>query len=247
MIRIAVCDDNQAFLDSVSKFIKMEMSKYFENVTVERFATGKSLLLRHRSDSFDTIFLDIDMPEFTGFDVAGSIRKERNDCYIIFISAHSDLVYDSMDFQPFQFIPKINSKQIKKKLSRVINKLSIHLKQHKKLVLINQEFGRICVRYSDVLYIESDNHHVRYCIWKERDNQKYFIKVRASMGELENSFAEYDFVRVHKKYLVNLSHVFNLNMNNDEVMFKQDFCLLMSRNYKHIVDKKFTDYLRTTV
>lgn len=73
------------------------------------------------------------------------------------------------------------------------------------------------------------------------------IKVRAVIGDLESELAEYDFSRVHKKYLVNLSHVFNLDMKNDEVIFKQGFRLPMSRKCKHTVDTDFSKYLRETI
>ena len=100
----------------------------------------------------------------------------------------------------------------------------------------------------------SENSHVMFAslsvhvpeILDEYGSQIH-IKVRAVIGDLESELAEYDFSRVHKKYLVNLSHVFNLDMKNDEVIFQQGFRLPMSRKYKHTVDTDFSKYLRETI
>jgi DNA-binding LytR/AlgR family response regulator len=70
------------------------------------------------------------------------------------------------------------------------------------------------------------------------------VKLRGNIGELEKYFSEYDFVKIHRKYLVNLSHIFNVDKSNDEIIFKQGFRLPMSRNFKAEVDEKLTQYLR---
>lgn len=114
------------------------------------------------------------------------------------------------------------------------------------LILNDAAHGRICIQYRDILYIESDNHHVKYCILDENNSQIH-IKVRSVIDDLESELADFDFSRVHKKYLVNLSHVFNLDMKKDEVIFKQGFKLPMSRNRKHTVDNDFSKYLRETI
>ena len=226
MLKIAVCDDNESFLETLKKIISESARDYFKDINVQCFNNGQRLLNQHKRLFFDVIFLDIDMPEFTGFDVAEILRKQRRDCYIIFVTNHNELVYGSMEFQPFYFIQKSS-------VSRLI-------------ILSDEEHGRICIQYRDILYIESDNHHVKYCILDEYGSQIH-IKVRAVIGDLESELAEYDFSRVHKKYLVNLSHVFNLDMKNDEVIFQQGFRLPMSRKYKHTVDTDFSKYLRETI
>ena len=67
-----------------------------------------------------------------------------------------------------------------------------------------------------------------------------------NIGELETYLAYYDFVRIHKSFLVNLRHIFNLDKSKDEIIFKKGFRLNMSKNYKQLVDEKLTQYLRKT-
>ena len=91
----------------------------------------------------------------------------------------------------------------------------------------------------NIYYIESSKHYVIY-----HSENKEPIKVRNNISELEKYFSQYDFVRIHKSYLVNLRHIFNINKNNDEIIFKQGFKLTLSKKYKQNVDEKLTQYLR---
>ena len=246
LFRVAVVDDESDFLKYVSELLRKEIGRHFDDVKIEQFTSGEALLQRHKFNPFDVVFLDIDMPNTTGFDVSSEIRKQSRECYIVFITSHSELVYDSMDFQPFNFVRKGDLKQFSQKLSDVIDKLTLHLKQHKKIVLFDKKHGRFSVPYSDVLYMESDDHYVRYYILGTKPKKIFYIMVRSNIGVLEKEFSEYDFVRIHKKYIVNLKHIFNLDMKNDLCIFKQDITLPMSRNLKHFVDEKFTEYLKRT-
>ena len=241
MINIALCDDDSVFLNSMAKMVEAEFSKYTVEFSLEKYVSGKVLLNHHRYDPYNIIFLDIDMPQLNGFEVAEEFRKQSNQCYIIFVTSHSDLVYDSMDFQPFNFIPKDNYELFANKLQVVVKQLVSHVKQNRKIVLEDNQLGRIGVCLKDVLYIESNKHYVIYHI----NNMKNTVQVRANIGDLEKSYEKFDFVRVHKKYLVNLKHIFNLNMNNDVVIFKQGFELSMSRSMKAAANEKLVKYLRS--
>ena len=135
MLKIAVCDDNESFLETLKKIISESARDYFKDINVQCFNNGQRLLNQHKCLFFDVIFLDIDMPEFTGFDVAEILRKQRRDCYIIFVTNHNELVYGSMEFQPFYFIQKSSVSRLNKDVVNVLNKLcnGVQREHNKKL------------------------------------------------------------------------------------------------------------------
>ena len=45
------------------------------------------------------------MPEMTGFEVARQLGQNGN-CFVIFVTSHQELVYDSFNFRPLNFICK---------------------------------------------------------------------------------------------------------------------------------------------
>ena len=75
MLKIAVCDDNESFLETLKKIISENAINYFKDVNVQGFNNGQGLLNQHKHIFFDVIFLDIDMPEFTGFGAALNKQK----------------------------------------------------------------------------------------------------------------------------------------------------------------------------
>ena len=241
MIRIAVCDDNKAFVkymeEAVDTEFKNQNAGRFE---IESYLSGKLMYHHHTIKPFDVVFLDIDMPEFDGFKLAANIC-ENKDCYIIFVTSHPELVYDSLYFRPLNFIPKGNDSFFTDKLHSVVNQLFNEMKQNSTVVLENKDIGRIALAVKSIYYIESCKHYVIY----HADGREP-IKTRGNIGELEDYYSSFDFVRIHKSLLVNLRHVFNIDRNRDEIIFKQGFRLNMSKNYKQTVDEKLTQYLRKT-
>lgn len=241
MIRIAICDDNKAFVNYMAKEVEREFKNHTaEKSEIERYISSELLLAHHKKKPFDVVFLDIDMPDFDGFQLAASI-SDSNNCYIIFVTSHPELVYDSLYFRPLNFITKSRDSYFTDKLHSVVDQLFNEMKQNTSIVLENKEIGRVALVIKNIYYIESNKHYV---IYHSEGNEP--IKVRGNIGELEEYFAPYDFVRIHKCFLVNLRHVFNLNKSKDEIIFKQGIRLPMSKNFKLLTDEKLTQYLRRT-
>lgn len=242
MIRIGVCDDNAVFLQNLSKIIEDTFRAYTDNFNVMSYTQGTLLLDAHNQEQFDVIFLDIDMPETTGFDVAKMLRDDFSSCFIVFVTNHSELVYESMDFQPFHFIRKNFSTPIEESVERTVKKLMKHMKQNEKIVLEDDVSGRCGVYIRDIIYIESDSHYVKYHI----KGKAVPIRMRIGINECEEKYREYDFVRIHKRYLLNIRYLSQFDNRMDEVLIGLlNVKLPMSKNYKKDVDEKYTLYLRS--
>ena len=135
MINVAICDDNSAFLNYYKNLVEKTLTKYTENYKVYSFTNGDVLLSRHMEKEFNVIFLDIDMPKLTGFDIAKKLRDLLSRCFIIFITNHSELVYESLDFQPFNFIRKNCNIPIEESTDKIIKKIIRHMKQNDRVIL----------------------------------------------------------------------------------------------------------------
>lgn len=241
MLRIAICDDNKVFANNMLQAVKNEFERYInESIEVEPYISSELMYQHHLIKPFDVIFLDIDMPELNGFQVAAKITSSKN-CYIIFVTSHPELVYDSFYFRPLNFITKDNTNTFNDRLHRVIEQLFNEIKQNTTILLENKDIGRIIITMKNIYYIKSFKHYIiYYCEGIDP------IKIRSNIGETEKYLFEYDFIRIHKSYLVNLRHVFNLDKNKDEIILKNGTRLPMSKNFKKKVDEGLTKYLRRT-
>ena len=208
MIKIAICDDNKANLSILKSNINSGFLKYTDDFTITVYENGLILLKDNSLNPFDVIFLDIDMPKIDGFNIAQKIRSTLSSCFIIFVTSYSELVYRSLDFQPFHFIRKLPAELLYKRITEVIDKLMQHLKQSSPIVLEDDISGRIVTYYRNVICIKSEKHYLYYYI-KDHDNP---IKVRGMLSSVEEEFSEFDFIRIHRNYIINLALIQKLDL-----------------------------------
>ena len=239
-MRIAICDDNVAFLNKFEKIVKEYFSLYFDDYTIDEYTNGIVLLNHHQNTPFDIIFLDIDMPKVTGFEVANELKKVNKNCNFVFVTNHSEYVYECFDFQPFNYIEKDDIGFASKKMKRIVVQLSQAIKQKETVVLDDPITGRAVFEISDITYIESCGHFVNYHI----NNHNAVFRSRAKLKDLEEKYKAADFIRIQKKYLVNLRYVLDIDLSNNRVIMKQGEKLSLSRSIKKDVDKRFNEYLR---
>ena len=244
VINIAICDDNIIFMNNFQYIIEKNMKKYTDDFKITTASNGSLLLAKHLENEFNIIFLDIDMPNVTGFDVARELREHSSRCFIIFITNHSELVYESMDFQPFNFIRKNCDISIEESVEKIVQKLVRHMKQNEKIILEDDISGRNAVYLKDVTYIESEKHYVYYNVL----NKEYPIKMRDNISDLADRYSSYDFIRIHKRYLVNLRFLSDIDSAKNEIVLEEiNKRLPMSKNYKKDVDEKYTLFLRSMI
>ena len=243
-MHIAICDDNVVLLAQLKQLICSAFMEYTSDVNVDTYSYGALLLNICTLEKYQVVFLDIDMPEVSGFDIAKYIRKNCVNCFIIFITSHSELVYKSFDFQPFHFIQKKCEFSLEESISRIAKKLMKHMKQYEKAELIDRNSIKHIIDIHDIVYIESDKHYLNYFTLKNEAP----INVRGSIKECEEKYKEYDFVKIHKRCLINLKYLANIDNSRNEVMLSYNkIRLALSRNFKKDVDEKYTLYLRSIV
>lgn len=106
MVRVAVVDDEAEMLE----YLENSIEKAFEemNVEVETFAFNKgSELVRQQGEmKFDIIFLDLEMPEMDGFEVARRIRDTDSKVVLVFVTNREDLVFDAFQYDVTAFVRK---------------------------------------------------------------------------------------------------------------------------------------------
>jgi DNA-binding LytR/AlgR family response regulator len=209
-----------------------------ENIETETYVSSTLLLRHHQMNPFDVVFLDIDMPEPDGFTVAKEI-SDSHECFIIFVTNHSELVYDSFMFKPLNFIYKGTEEYMAARIREVVKQISEQIKQDKDIVINNRDEKRFSVPVKSIVYIESSKH---YLVLNTIDDKS--IKTRGSISEAEEEYSQYDFVRIHRKYIANLKYVLNIDRSGKTVIFKQHFELPLGDIYKENVDARLTEYVR---
>lgn len=223
MFNIIFCDDNSQFLIDLKNVMQDECKKYLadgeEIVLGPNLGNGEEAIGYIRQYHVDVLFLDIDMPKLSGFDVAKVVCKEYPHIKIIFMSAYDNFVYSSFDFYPFAYLRK---KQISKELPMVINRLVNKMNESTKHLMLTTTSGIKRVAISMITYAESKKNYYKVHMLQGKQ-----YECRGTLTGLENDLQDSDFFRVHSAYLVNLEHVEKIlensfvQVNNDTIPIAQ--------------------------
>lgn len=241
MVRVAIVDDEITILKKIQAMIMQEFDAHRIDCRYFSYTSAKDFIDAQKKQPFDIAFLDIIMPEYTGFQAAAEIRNLQNQTYIIFITSNDESVYDSFDFQPFQFICKDCDDIFQNRIKHVIASLVRHLKQNSTLIFQLPFSEEKKVKISDIIALKSDRNYleVNCC-----DGST--LRVRGKLSEMETELLSYDFIRVHNRWLINMRHIRLPDYPNEEVIMIHDLAVPLSRSHKNELKKKYAEYLRSS-
>lgn len=236
MIRAAICDDEPVMLDHLHRHISAEFVRQGAEVRIEKFTAGRSFLEAENAEPFDVVFLDIDMPEIGGFEIAEKISEKA---LIIFVTSHDELVFSSLKFRPFRFIRKTHlDDELPETLSSVIERVA-KIKAEKKIEFQTKD-SKIFLPADEIEYIEVYGHWLRVLV-----NAREPVECYGSLSEFENLLAPLGFVRTYKSYLVNLKYVYSLEKT--KVVMDDKTEIPLSRYKAAEIKEKFKEYLRSVL
>ena len=114
MLNIAICDDDIQIAGQMEMMIQNIAKRNYVDTDIEVFWNGKSLADTVASgDSFDIIFLDIEMDKEDGISAAKRIRIYDKNVLIIYVTSHENHMKESFTVRPFRFLVKpVNENQI---------------------------------------------------------------------------------------------------------------------------------------
>lgn len=233
-----MCDDNQILLKSLSERIFIKMTSFGFEAEVETFSNAASFLEAQRRDPFDVVFLDIVMPDINGFETARQIGSNGDKTHIIFITAESQLVFDSFDFDPFYFIPKDNTVLFDDRLEHVLEKLAVHMSADRPICIECPYNEKKYVEPNKIIYIKSHTNYIDY-ICKNSDA----VTVRGKIEAVFANLSEILFARIHNRIIVNMRHIRKIDYPNSSVYMDNDDVLPVSRAYKKLLMEKYNNYL----
>lgn len=236
MIRFALIDDNEDFLNYMSESINNILVNKKIDPQINTFTDGEQMLkdLLEGEKYYDVVFLDVQMPNQMGTEIAKAIRSKFNEIVIVFVSSYDTYVFEAFDYDTMAYIRKSEfDKKIENTIERIITKVN---KINKEFIFNNSE-GKYVVSAQDIMYFESLNH----CIQIYKVNGEV-IKITNSLNQLEQRFSIYNFIRIHAGYLINLKYVYSIE--NTSVILINNKALPISRHRLKEVKKAFQTNLR---
>lgn len=232
-MHIAICDDDVSFAKRLKNLVEKGLETFHDGLDVSVFHDGETFI--SSGSRYDAIFLDIDMPKVSGFDIAEQINR-MEETLIIFVSLHDELVYSSIRFQPFRFIRKSH---LEDELFEVLDALNreVEKRNEGKRFRLQTKTGEVFLDVSSIEYIEIYGHWLHVCVDGGEDLTCY-----GSLSDFERQLAPFDFIRVHKSYLVNCRYIYSIEKG--QLILDDKTEILLSRYRLGEVRNKLRNYIR---
>lgn len=233
-MKIALIDDDVEFLKIEKQLVE---DVFFDYIEIDTYTNANAFLSNAKINKYFAVFLDIDMPEVSGFELASYLRKNNpDDINIVFVSNKEQLVYDSFNYFPVRFIRKEFAKsEIKQTLQTLYEKFQTL----NKFISIKVNFDYQKISLNDIYYLESFSHNIK--LHTKNDVIIYRDKISNKEKELENL----NFIRTHSGFLVNLKYINCIIKNN--VVLDNNVCIPISRSRLETVKSRFQNYLRLSL
>lgn len=169
-----------------------------------------------QSQKVDLLFLDIQMPKLTGFELLNTLRHPPK---VIFTTAHRDFAIKAFEIEALDYLLKpISFQRFLKAINRAHHALSLQpagfaaeapeqqpplppTSERPEFVYIRSDRKMVKVKLEDILYIESLKDYVSIHTHQER----YLTKQRISY--MEEKLPTDNFLRVHRSFLIAIDKI----------------------------------------
>lgn len=226
MKKALIIDDENRTRDLIVKMINSFGLEIEAIPGGENVKTGIESIEEHHPD---IVFLDIQMPDGTGFDLLKAIPIKNFE--VIFITAHEEFAIKAIKFSALDYILKpVDPAELKaavehalisidhKKEELHFDTLQHNIQPHQKrrLVLKTQESVHV-VDLEQIIRCEADRNYTSFFLTEGRK-----ILVSKTLKEYETLLSGYNFVRVQQSHLINLDFIDRYDKGNGGSVVMKD-------------------------
>ena len=225
-------------MDLLVQSLKMSFSAQGVTAHFERYAQGADLLekIEEESGRYDVYFLDIEMPGMNGIELCRRARAIIPEALVVFISNKEELVFQSLEVQPFRFVRKSHFVEEQERTVRaIVRELGRH---HERYVhLEDTRLGRsIRVDVNALSLVEVRGRDCHFTVGGEE------LTIRCRLQDVEELLEGHDFLKPHRSYLVNANAI--RSVGRAEVTLTDGTEVPLSRNRANEVRGQFMNIVR---
>lgn len=201
MLRIAICDDEEALCSSFEEMLLRIARERSEQFDIDVFYSGEELYKYiEAGEQFDLILLDIELKMMNGVEVGYKIRNDlQNDItQIVYISGNESYAMELFQVRPLNFLIKpVTYERMQSMMNtamRIVNKGNQFFEYQFK-------HASYKVPIKDILYFESENRKINIITTDE------VYSFYGTIDEVFKKVKQYNFLDIHKSYLVNYNYI----------------------------------------
>jgi two-component system, LytTR family, response regulator len=245
IIRTMIVDDEELARDR----LRTLLSKQPEIEIVGEAADGRTAVDLVDKLKPDLLFLDVQMPELTGFEVLAALESPPN---VIFVTAHDKFALRAFDVHAVDYLLKpFDRERFQTALQRAIAKIRTQKPEESRAglsavldevkptkpverLLVKTQGRVLLIKANDVDWVEAADNYVTLHVGKEAH------MMRETMTSLESRLPSDKFMRISRSTIVNVERIQELQpMFHGEyiVVLRGGAKLTLSRSYRDKLDR----------
>lgn len=206
-IKSIIIDDEQHAVEVIEHFCKK--IPYLEIVGQFTDPMEATEFIGLKKDRIDLVFLDMQMPRFSGMDFLKTYAFPN----VILATAHSDYALPSYEYGVVDYLLKpFSFERFSLAVSKVYERTQKNVPRPAEegigaFVLKTERNKYTRINYSDILYVKGAKN---YSVLKTITGDQL---IPSRLKTLENQLPSDLFLRIHKSYIINLTHFHSLEGN----------------------------------
>ena len=203
-INILLCDDDKDFLQRISDTVAGQPVPPGASICITKSSNPAEITDRQLSQ-YHIMFLDIDMDERSGMDIARRVRELQLDTVIVFVTNYPEFSMEGYEVRAFRYLLK---QELEQKLPNYFRDALAELPRDDKVLHFSANAESFNIPYKDILYLESNQRVIYlYTVKPMQAPDRFYGKMEDLATELEGD----GFLRIQKSYLVNMAYIKKFN------------------------------------
>lgn len=192
-------------------YIKVLCEELPDVEVVKAFNDPEKFLKAIPSLDFNVCILDIQMPGFTGLEIAQHLK----DKLIIFTTAYKEFAAEAFDLNAVDYIRKpLQKERFEKAISKAKELLKHKVSSEKTQALWNTDKGKTLINFNEILYIKASETDSRDKLVYLVNDRKTTLK-NVSFEQISSILPIKQFSRINKKEFIAIKTV--VNFTSDEI------------------------------
>lgn len=233
MVHILICDDDAVFAQDMAKKT-LALPAYSPKLMNVQCLTNVSAMSAGELTKFDILFLDIDLGDKNGIELARTMRVHNAEAVLILVTNFSEYAPEGYEVDAFRYLPKA---ELDRKLPGYFSDALVVCRTRQRKVEIFCEGESMPVPVQALIYVESQGHEqlLHLTGWSKKE-----LYTRMTMAQLEELLFPQGFLRIHKRFLVNMAYLQSLQ-STGALLTTGKSLKASARNYREN-QQKFVDW-----
>jgi two-component system, LytTR family, response regulator len=238
-IRVLIVDDEPLARSNLKVLLRQDP----DIESIEECGSGAEAIAEIRSSRPDLVFLDVQMPECSGFEVLEKLQADDFLPVIVFVTAYDEYALQAFDAGALDYLLKpFDDARFTLAMQRARQKiaaLAAAQPQEIPRLTVRSAGHVVYLRIPDIDWVEAADYYV--CL---HVGPKSHL-LRQSMAELERELDSKIFCRIHRSTIVNLRRVRALEVDNAgeyEVVLECGKRLRLSRRFRKELQARMQEF-----